>query len=232
VAGIFNAMAGGASLLTVPLLVLAGVPGNSANGTNRVGVLVSNATAMWGFHRRGVPGVRDAVPMMVPAIIGSLVGAYGVSQLTDEAFERAFGLVMLPLLVVALRPPRVRTDAAEHPWPRWATFAVFFGIGVYGGSFQAGIGIFLVLALSHAGFDLVQANSIKVVVIFVITAIALPVFILAGQVRWVPAIILSIGFAAGGWVGAHLAVERGERLIRPLLVVATVALAGRMLGLY
>jgi uncharacterized membrane protein YfcA len=66
----------------------------------------------------------------------------------------------------------------------------------------------------------------------VITAIALPVFIAAGQVRWVPAIILSVGFAAGGWVGAHLAVERGERLIRPLLVVATVALAGRMLGLY
>ncbi len=90
----------------------------------------------------------------------------------------------------------------------------------------------LVAALSRAGFDLVRANSVKVVVVFALTLVAVPVFVLEGQVAWLPAGILAIGFALGGELGARLAVRGGERLIRPVLVAAVLGLAGRMLGLY
>jgi len=90
----------------------------------------------------------------------------------------------------------------------------------------------MVGALSHTGYDLVRANSIKVVTNVVLTAFAIPIFVWHGQVAWLPAGILAIGFAAGGALGAHVAVRGGERVIRPVMVLAIVALAGRMLGLY
>ena len=114
VAGTVNTMAGGGSLLTVPLLVLAGVPGNVANGSNRVGILASTVTAAASFRRLGVSGVSRMVPVLVPVVAGSLTGSVLVARLADETFERVFGILMVPLLLIALRPPRVPL-ASEGP---------------------------------------------------------------------------------------------------------------------
>jgi uncharacterized membrane protein YfcA len=229
-AGIVNTLAGGGSMLTVPLLVLVGLPGTVANGSNRVGVLLQSATAAWRFRAQGVPGVQEALRVLVPVGVGSVIGAWGIAQLADATFERVFGIAMVLLLLPTLRPPGSRT--APRPWSPTTTFLVFLVIGIYGGALQAGVGLVLVAALSRAGFDLVQANSIKVVVVLVLTLVAVPVFVAEGQVAWLPAGVLALGFAAGGEVGARLAVRGGERLIRPVLVLAVLALAGRMLGLY
>jgi uncharacterized membrane protein YfcA len=110
--------------------------------------------------------------------------------------------------------------------------AVFFAIGVYGGAIQAGVGLLLLLALSRSGYDLVKANSIKLVVIAVFTSVAVVVFVAQGQVVWAPALLLALATAAGAVVGARLAVRGGERVIRPVLVVSVLLLATRMLGLY
>ena len=231
VAGIVNAMAGGGSLLTGGFLnVFAGLPGLVANGTNRFGVLVQNASSVASYRHEGVRGFRRAIPVIIPVTIGSLVGSILVSSVTDEAFERIFGFLMIPLLFISLRPPR--TSGTQINWHPALTTAVFFGIGLYGGAFQAGVGLLIVVALSRSGLDLVNANAIKVVVIFILTAIALPVFIVRGQVDWGFAVVLAVGFAIGGWLGARLAVRGGEKIIRPVLIAAVVALAGRMIGLY
>lgn len=229
-AGGINAVAGGGSTLTVPLLVLAGVPGNSANGSNRVGILTSNLAAAASFKKLGVQGLSHTVPIVVPVIVGSLIGSLAISELTDETFERFFGFLMIPIIVLTIRKPRV--DADKPPWPPWLTAVVFIGVGVYGGAVQAGVGLVLLAALTRAGFDLVTANHIKAIVNLVVTSVALPVFILNDQVRWIPALILAAGFTVGGWAGAHAAVRRGERFIRVAMVVATMVLAGRLLGLY
>jgi hypothetical protein len=233
-AGVVNTLAGGGSLVTVPLLVLLGLPGGVANGTNRVGILLQSGVATWRFRALGVGGLRAALPVLLPVAAGSLLGAWGIVQISDSLFERAFGVVMLLLLVPLLRevalPRRERAAPPSHLGPRWAL--TFFAIGVYGGSFQAGVGIPLLFALSHAGFDLVRANAIKVIVTAVLTLTAVPVFVLAGQIAWGPALVVAIGYSAGAVLGARLAVRGGERLIRPVLAFAVVALAGRMLGLY
>ena len=232
VAGVVNAMAGGGSLLTVSLLTVVGdIGGLVANGTNRIGVVTQNVASVAGYRSEGVSGLRRSVPVLVPALIGSVIGAYAVSNLlSDTAFERVFGVLMVPLLVLSLRPPRARGD--EIAWPKTLTVVVFFLIGAYGGAFQAGVGLLLVLALSHAGLDLVNANAVKVAVIAALTAVAVPVFIWNDQVHWGFALMVAAGFAVGGWLGARWAVRGGERLIRPVLVVAVLGLAGRMLGLY
>ncbi|PIE33251.1 MAG: hypothetical protein CSA55_02190 [Ilumatobacter coccineus] len=230
VAGLINAVAGGGSTLTVPLLVLAGVPGNAANGSNRVGVLSLSITAAAAFRRLGVRGLNRALPILIPVIVGSLVGSYGISQLTDEGFERLFGLLILPIVFLSLRSPSSRSD--QPTWSLPVTIAVFSVVGLYGGAIQAGVGLVLLSVLSRAGYDLVTANNIKVVVVMVVTLVALPVFILSGNIRWLQAIILAIGQAIGGWIGAHAAVAGGEKIIRAFMVVAALALAAKLLGLY
>ena len=229
-AGCVNTIAGGGSLLTVPLLVLTGVPGDVANGTNRVGILTSNISAAEAFRRQGVSGLSRVVPVLVPVVVGSLTGSLLISRIDAEAFERVFGIIMIPLLLLSLRPPKVRV--APRPWSGPVTAAVFFGVGLYAGAFQAGIGLLMVLALSRSGLDVVVANNVKVLLVLVVTCTALPVFIAGGFVDWGPALVLAAGFGVGGALGARITVAGGERVVRPVLTVAVLAMAGRLLGLY
>ena len=89
----------------------AGLPADVANGTNRVGILIQNSVASWGFWREGVPGFAQAAPLVVPVVAGAVCGAYGISQLPADAFQRAFGVVMLLLLVPTLRGARSAAGA-------------------------------------------------------------------------------------------------------------------------
>ena len=91
VAGVVNAMAGGGSLLTVSLLTVVGdLGGLTANGTNRIGVVVQNVASVAGYRSEGVSGLRRSVPVLIPAVVGSVIGAYAVSSLlSDTAFERS-----------------------------------------------------------------------------------------------------------------------------------------------
>ncbi|MEM7091828.1 MAG: sulfite exporter TauE/SafE family protein [Actinomycetota bacterium] len=226
-AGAINAMAGGGSMLTVPLLVLAGVEGNAANGSNRVGILTSNVASMLSFRGEGVRANRNLVPIILPGMIGAPLGAFVIDRFTDDAFERFFGLLMIPLIALTIFRPKPRTDVP--PWPVWLTALVFFGIGIYAGAIQAGVGLVLLTAFSRAGLDLVTANMVKVIFIFFVTCEALAIFILQGNVRWAPAIVLAVGLSVGGWVGAKFAVRGGEKWIRVVMVISAVALAARLI---
>jgi len=229
-AGVVNTLAGGGSLLSVPLLVLLGLPGTVANGSNRVGVLLQSLVAAARFRGSGLLELRSLLPVLAPLLAGALVGALAIARVADATFERLFGALMLVLLV-----PTLRRSRATTPGPglgRVASALVFFALGLYGGAVQAGLGILLVYALVYAGHDLVRANAIKAAANAALTAAAIPVFAAAGQIAWRPALVLAVGFVAGAEIGVRLALARGERVIRPLLVAGVIALAGRMFGLY
>jgi len=230
-AGAINTVAGGGSMLTVPLLVLAGVPGNAANGSNRVGILTSNVAAVATFRRLGVDGLRHASRVVVPVVLGGLIGSFAVGRLLDDAaFERVFGLLMIPLVILSVRRPS--NASGDRAWSTTKVVIVFLLIGVYGGAFQAGVGLVLLAALTRSGFDLVMSNSVKVIVNTAVTVVALPVFILSGDIAWAPALVLAAGFVVGGWLGAQATFRGGEVLIRRVMVVAALGLAGRLIGIY
>ncbi|MGA0358647.1 MAG: sulfite exporter TauE/SafE family protein [Ilumatobacteraceae bacterium] len=230
-AGAINTVAGGGSMLTVPLLVLAGVPGNAANGSNRVGILTSNVAAVATFRRLGVDGLRHASRVVVPVVLGGLIGSFAVGRLLDDAaFERVFGLLMIPLVILSVRRPS--NASGDRAWSTTKVVIVFLLIGIYGGAFQAGVGLVLLAALTRSGFDLVMSNSVKVIVNTAVTVVALPVFILSGDIAWAPALVLAAGFVVGGWLGAQASFRGGEVLIRRVMVVAALGLAGRLIGIY
>ena len=233
-AGAVNTLAGGGSLLTVPLLIWVGLPPIVANGTNRLGVLASSLTSTWRFRQEGLSGFRDVRKIIIPIALGALGGAAAISEVSNTIFEKAFAVVMVVLLIPILRRPAFLRARAEGDavWSPTKTWIVFLAIGFYGGAVQAGIGIFLIFALSYAGYDLVKANSIKVVITAGVTLVALPVFIYQAQIAWLPGLALAAGFSVGGIAGAHWTVAGGEKLIRPILAIAVIAMAGRLLALY
>ncbi|MBW2495167.1 MAG: sulfite exporter TauE/SafE family protein [Deltaproteobacteria bacterium] len=234
VAGVVNTLAGGGSLLTVPLLVLFGLPGTIANGTNRVGVLVQCLVACWRFDAKGISEFRSALPLLPAIVLGSLVGAATATQVPDSVFERIFAGIMLVLLIPMLRggTPPPASESGEQRWSPLTRNLVLFAIGFYGGAFQAGVGLLLLFALNRAGIDLFRANSIKIVIVTALAITSVPVFVFERQVAWLPAVFISIGFTAGAAMGARIALAGGETAIRRALAVAVLALAGHLFGLY
>ena len=229
-AGLLNSMAGGGSTLTVSLLILVGVPGNFANGSNRVGVLVSNMATVWSFHRQGVKAYRDALPFVFPVIAGSFIGALAISELSDKTFESIFTILILPTILLSIRKPKMVQSGRS--WSPMSIGLIFFLIGIYAGAVQLGVGLLLLAVLSRSGFDLMKSNIIKLLITLIVTITALPVFIIQGKIRWLPAIILTCGLSIGGWAGARIAVKGGERTIRVFMVVAMIGLTGKVSGLY
>lgn len=233
VAGVINTLAGGGTLFTVPALVAFGLPATVANGTNRVGVLLQNAFATRSFRREGFDAVAESLPIVLPAVGGSIVGALVAARMSSDLFEKIFGLAMIALLVPILRGQQTRRTALPSEGRSAAANAAIFGaIGFYGGSIQAGVGIFVIAALARSGLDLVRANAVKVILVGALTLVALPVFVLHDQIDWPFALALASGYALGGTLGARFAARGGERVIKPVLVASVLAMAGRMLGLY
>jgi uncharacterized membrane protein YfcA len=227
-AGFINTLAGSGSLLTLPILILLGLTANVANGTNRVGVVLQNIVAVATFRQRGVLPLAGSWKLILPSVVGAVIGAELAVDLDEGLLRRTIGVLMLVLLVVmVLKPERW---IAEHAAPRAPRLLVevplFFVIGVYGGFIQVSVGLFLMAGLVlGAGYNLVGANALKNLIVLVFSAAALVVFVLNDQVQWTLGLLLGAGQAVGAWVAAHFAVRRGAEFVRWAVIVITVAAA-------
>jgi len=227
-AGFINTLAGSGSLLTLPILILLGLPANVANGTNRVGVVLQNIVAVATFRQRGVLPLAGSWKLILPSVVGAVIGAELAVDLDEALLRRTIGVLMIVLLVVMLLKPE--RWIAEHAAPRAPRLLVevplFFVIGVYGGFIQVSVGLFLMAGLVlGAGYNLVGANALKNLIVLVFSAAALVVFVVNDQVQWTLGLLLGAGQAVGAWVAAHFAVRRGAEFVRWAVIVITVAAA-------
>lgn len=236
IAGFINTLAGSGSLVTLPLLIFLGLPAGVANGTNRVGILMQNVVSVGSFRQQKMLDLRGGLMLAIPAIVGSVIGAQIAVNLNEEMMRRTIGLLMVAMLVVIIvRPNRWlqgQTDT-DHGRFGWKQGVIFFFIGVYGGFIQAGVGIFLLAGLVlSAGYDLVRANAVKVLIVLCFTVFALGVFVLNDQVVWSVGLILAVGNMLGAWVASRMAVKRGAVFVRWLLIVIVSVSALELLGLF
>jgi uncharacterized membrane protein YfcA len=230
-AGFVNTLAGTGSLITLPLLILLGLPANVANGTNRVGVLVQNAVAVATFRRSQVLDVAGTWKLVAPAVVGAVVGASLAADLDEALLRRVIGALMVAMLCLMLLKPERWLDehATGRPARLWVEVPMMFAIGIYGGFIQAGLGIFLIAGLVlAAGFNVLRANALKNLVNLLITTAALAVFVINGQVSWGVGCALAVGQAAGAWVAARMAVKRGAQFVRWAVIVIVVLSAGAL----
>ena len=225
--GTINAVAGGGSFLTLPVLIFLGLPPSVANATNRLGILFQNIGAVPTYRRLGVWEPGSLLWAALPACVGALVGVWAALEIPETAFQRLLALLMLVVLGVALWGPKPATR--ESAWSPGAVALAFFFAGIYGGFIQAGVGFFMLAATSFAGFDLVRGNSIKVTSGLCLSAVALALFAWNDKVVWSAGLFLGIGTLSGGILGARLSVLKGHAWVRWVVSIAGGAFAVKLL---
>lgn len=245
-AGMLNVLAGGGSLLTLPVMVIMGLDGATANGTNRVAILAQNVVAVGGFRHRGWQHWRLSTSLALATLPGCLIGAWAGTRLSGPWFTLLLAGIMTVILLRSLfARPKAKTDAApdseddsaaaaEHPAQRTARHPLaahlaMVGVGFYGGFIQAGVGFILMAALGLAlGSSLVHVNMHKVFIVAIYTALALAIFALNGQVAWGIGACLAVGNATGGWLGSQISVGGGEVWIRRVFNAALLVLVVKL----
>ncbi len=224
VAGFMNVMAGGGSLLTVPVMVFMGLPGPVANGTNRIAILAQNITAVTTFFRRGFSDFKLSLTLAACALPGAVAGALVGTRLEGVWFNRVLAVIMLGvMLIMATGGNRKNREACGDPTRRqlmWGHICMV-GVGFYGGFIQLGVG-FIIMPVLHRvmGLDLVRTNMHKVFIVMSYTVVALLVFATQVEILWIVGAALALGNSIGGWIATHVQLERGEGMIN--LVLNTV----------
>ena len=231
VAGFVDAIAGGGGLLTLPALLWAGLPPAIALGTNKLQGTFGTASATIHFLRRDKLALRPLLPAAVASFAGSIGGSLLVSRVDPDTLRWLLPALLLAFALYFLRSPRV----GDRPSPRRLGPVAFagtagLGIGFYDGFFGPGAGSFFALAfVALLGDDLARATGGSKLLNFASNLAALLVFASGGHVLWPVGLVMAAGQWVGAWLGAHLAIRHGARLIRPLLVAVSALLSAKLL---
>jgi len=228
VAGFVNMFAGGGSMLTLPALMLLGLPPGVANGTNRLGMLIFTFSGAHAYHQRGALSLRAVVPIAAPTVVGALLGAWLATSIPREWLGSVLlGTMLSVALLLLLRPamfsaPREGQTLSLRERP--SAIVALFGAGLYAGFVQAGVG-FLMLAILGGSlrYDMFRANALKLGVALFFVAASLAVFVWSGDVRWLPGLVLAAGSVLGARLGVRFASKLEPQRFRWLLLLAVLA---------
>ncbi len=232
IAAFINVNAGGGSSLTLPALIFLGLDASVANGTNRVAILFQNISAVYSFKKEKYFELKNSLVLSLLSLPGAIAGALFAVKISNEAFEKILGIIMILLIITIIIPQKKEKKIVSDFSIDWRVVLAMIGIGFYGGFIQVGVG-FVIMALLHNALklDLIKVNMHKVFVVFIFTIPAFLVFFFTNNINWFYGLSLSIGNAAGGWIGAKMSVKKGEKLIRTVLVIAIFIMAVKLLDL-
>lgn len=230
-AGLINVVAGGGSLLTLPLMIFLGLPPVVANATNRIGIIAQNVVAVSNFRRKGVFIYPFSWYAGAAAVVGSLIGASLVLELDKQTFNRILSVVMLITGYLILLNNKKMISNVEKSLVKNKPLSLvfFFFTGIYGGFLHVGIGFFMILILTRINqLTLKYANSVKVFVALLFTLSSVIVFIINDVINWKVGCILAIGTALGGYIGSHLTMTKSEKWIKVILILVIVVMAVKL----
>ena len=234
VAGVFaggiNTVVGSGTLVTFPVLLAVGYPPVVANVSNTVGLVPGSISGAIGY-RAELAGQRERILRLgVASLLGGLTGGILLLTLPESAFEAIVPVLIALALVLVVLQPRLsrmvaerRTSARPHGGP--LLWTGIYGTGVYGGYFGAAQGIILLALMGIAIPDeeLQRLNALKNVLAAIVNGVAAVLFIAVADVAWAPALILAVGAAAGGQIGAKVGRRLSPALLRGVIVVVGVA---------
>jgi uncharacterized protein len=226
-AGFVNTIAGGGSIFTLPVLMLMGLPADVANGTNRVGVLIQSLAGVRGFNKHKMLDHDGIMPILVPTMAGGLIGSFVASIIPVDVLKPVLlGTMMAMTLFIVLKPgtiPEVGEKALSIKDKPIAWLWVFLA-GLYGGFIQAGVGFIMIAAFAGVlRYDLNRANAMKMVCTLLLTVVALVVFVIQGQVQWLPGVILGVGSVVGVQLSVRFAISAKQKTLKWILLGMAMA---------
>jgi uncharacterized membrane protein YfcA len=229
-AGVFNSLAGGGTLLSYPALLGVGILPIEANATSTVSLVQGSLAAFWGYRKSLARDGRLLIALAVPSVVGSVVGATILLRLSQRSFALVVPWLILgatALFIVADRLRRLRQGRPEveiRGRRLAALLAAQFVVAVYGGFFGAGQGILMLATLGLCGLaDLSRMNGLKNFCAAAINLVASVLFLVGGRVVWRPALVMALAAICGGYVGAGWAQKAGQKVARRAVVVIGLA---------
>jgi uncharacterized membrane protein YfcA len=241
--GLMNAMAGGGTIVTFPILVFLGEPSIIANATSTVALLPGAAASMAGYREEVLTHKDWLKTLLLPSLVGGGIGSLLLLWTPESTFAALAPLLvlfatLLFMLQGFLARRRARREGAAPGAPpeptmqlskgRWAAAVGFqFLISIYGGYFGAAIGILMLAVLGFLGLrNIFAMNGLKNFFGFCINGVAAAYFILRGAVVWPVALMMMAGSIAGGYGGARLARLIGQAKARMAVVVIGFVVTG------
>ncbi|CCP03851.1 Inner membrane protein yfcA [Erwinia amylovora Ea644] len=230
-AGFIDSIAGGGGLLTVPALLAAGLSPAQALATNKLQSVGGSFSASLYFIRRKAVNLREQRLNIALTFVGSLAGALLVQHVQGDILRQ-----LLPLLVIAiglyfLLMPRIGEEDRQrrlHGLP----FALVAGgcVGFYDGFFGPGAGSFYALAfVTLCGYNLAKSTAHAKVLNFTSNLGGLLLFMLGGKVVWLVGLVMLAGQVCGARLGARMVLSKGQKLIRPMIVIVSAVMSAKLL---
>lgn len=233
-AGMLNSIAGGGTLVTFPMLILAGHPPIVANATNALALVPAGWSSMFGYRAALREMPRRFTVLVIPSAIGGGVGAVLLRLTPPPTFDRLvpfliiFATILFMLQGVVQRWLRT-SDVGHHPvTTNWLVGASFyqFVVGIYGGYFGAGMGILMLAVMGMMGMaDIHQMNGLKNLIGSFINLIASLYFIYSGLIDWPTAGLMSIGSIIGGYAAAGIARRLSQKMVRRVVILIGFGMA-------
>jgi len=232
VAGFLNVMAGGGSVISLPLLIFLGLDSSLANGTNRLAIFIQTISSMISFKQENVSDFKTSLKLAACALPGAIAGVILAVKIDNILFQRILAVFIFGILLTVIIPKsKTGSGSFARFIPAWLIYPVMLAIGFVGGFHQVGIGFLMIGALSHImKMDLVRINMHKAFVFFLYTIPTIIVFAWTGNINWKYGTALAIGNAFGGWWSVKIAVRRGEKIIRVVLIIAMLVMAFKLLN--
>ncbi len=229
VSGFLNTVAGGGSLITLPILIFMGLPSNVANASNRIGIIFQSMSAVKGYQSKGISVYPYSLFLGVSALLGALLGAKIAVDMTGEVFNKILAVIMiLVVLTIVFKPINKAGILTEKMSAKnqFIGILIFFFLGIYGGFIQAGVGFLMIITLTSLNnFTLVKSNSAKVLVVLIYTSAAVAVFAYEGIINWKYGLMLAVGNSIGGWFASRWSVDKGDVWVKRFIFITVIALA-------
>jgi uncharacterized membrane protein YfcA len=217
----------------MPALLVSGVPPLFALGTNKLQSMCGTFVAMRNYGSKGLIEWRRNLPAAGVVFAGAAAGALLVQRVSASTLALVIPLLLLANAVYILVSPRMTDEDAQHRLTTRGYVPVGGAIGFYDGFFGPGTGSFFTSTLvAFRGYGLTKATALTKFLNWSSNIASVLLFATGGKVIWLLGLSMAVGAMAGGWLGSHTAMKFGARLIRPLLVTASVAMTARLLWSY
>ena len=233
-AGVVNTLAGGGSLVTLPVLILfLGLDEATANGTNRLMVISAALVASYGYRSKKIVTHPYGLYFGLVATLGAIIGAKIAIDMDGDTFKRFLAIIMITVgIIIVFRSKSIASlDLPERLTGKYliAGLIGFFFIGIYGGFLQAGVGIVIMLLLTQLNrMNLLRTNSVKAFSVFVYSIAAVLIFALDGKILWMVGLWMVLGSVIGAWLSSRWSVKKGDKVIRITLLIMVSYMAVKL----
>lgn len=231
VAGFIDSIAGGGGLITVPAMLIAGVPPLQTLGTNKLQSLFGSSSATIAYARKGHVKVEDQWPMFLMAVLGGALGAMLATVMPGDFLKAVMPFLLIVIgLYFGFKPKLSDDDRHARITPFLFGLTAVPLIAFYDGVFGPGTGSFFMLAfVALAGFGMLKATAHTKMLNFGSNVGAFLIFLLNGVILWKAGLLMGLGQFIGAQAGSRLAMRTGAKLIKPLLLITCFGLALRLM---